>query len=138
MKKLSFFVALVLTFVVGCKTCDDCLVMERTVPVSEYSKTVDEMAKQIEMQNRYEAMDVQETIYGDKVTIRVIAEKMSVSRSYQRSVVKLQRENCQLKKRVTELEKQIKDSKLVPVTVSTNGNVSVDLRNVGSKVISVY
>ena len=138
MKKLSFFVALVLTFVVGCKTCDDCLVMERTVPVSEYSKTVDEMAKQIEMQNRYEAMDVQETIYGDKVTIRVIAEKMSVSRSYQRSVVKLQRENCQLKKRVTELEKQIKDSKLVPVTVSTNGNVSVDLRNVRSKVISVY
>ena len=138
MKKLSFFVALVLTFVVGCKTCDDCLVMERTVPVSEYSKTVDEMAKQIEMQNRYEAMDVQETIYGDKVTIRVIAEKMSVSRSYQRSVVKLQRENCQLKKRVAELEKQIKDSKLVPVTVSTNGNVSVDLRNVRSKVISVY
>jgi hypothetical protein len=125
-------------FVVGCKTCDDCLVMERTVPVSEYSKTVDEMAKQIEMQNRYEAMDVQETIYGDKVTIRVIAEKMSVSRSYQRSVVKLQRENCQLKKRVAELEKQIKDSKLVPVTVSTNGNVSVDLRNVRSKVISVY
>jgi len=138
MKKLSFFVALVLIFVVGCKTCDDCLVMERTVPVSEYSKTVDEMAKQIEMQNRYEAMDVQDTIYGDKVTIRVIAEKMSVSRSYQRSVVKLQRENCQLKKRVTELEKQIKDSKLVPVTVSTNGNVSVDLRNVRSKIISVY
>ena len=138
MKKLSFFVALVLMLIVGCKTCDDCLVMERTVPVSEYSKTVDEMAKQIEMQNRYEAMDVQETIYGDKVTIRVIAEKMSVSRSYQRSVVKLQRENCQLKKRVTELEKQIKDSKLVPVTVSTNGNVSVDLRNVRSKVISVY
>lgn len=138
MKKLSFFVALVLMLVVGCKTCDDCLVMERTVPVSEYSKTVDEMAKQIEMQNRYEAMDVQKTIYGDKVTIRVIAEKMSVSRSYQRSVVKLQRENCQLKKRVTELEKQIKDSNLVPVTVSTNGNVSVDLRNVRSKVVSVH
>lgn len=138
MKKLSFFVVLTLMLIVGCKTCDDCLVMERTVPVSEYSKTVDEMAKQIEMQNRYEAMDVQETIYGDKVTIRVIAEKMSVSRSYQRSVVKLQSENCQLKKRVTELEKQIKDSKLVPVTVSTNGNVSVDLRNVRSKIISVY
>lgn len=138
MKKFSFFVALVLMLVVGCKTCDDCLVMERTVPVSEYSKTVDEMAKQIEMQNRYEAMDVQKTIYGDKVTIRVIAENMSVSRSYQRSVVKLQRENCQLKKRVTELEKQIKDSQLVPVTVSTNGNVSVDLRNVRSKSISVY
>lgn len=138
MKKLSFFVVLTLMLIVGCKTCDDCLVMERTVPVSEYSKTVDEMAKQIEMQNRYEAMDVQETIYGDKVTIRVIAEKMSVSRSYQRSVVKLQRENCQLKKRVAELEKQIKDSKLVPVTVSTNGNVSVDLRNVRSKIISVY
>lgn len=138
MKKLSFFVALALMLVVGCKTCDDCLVMERTVPVSEYSKTVDEMAKQIELQNRYEAMDVQETLYGDKVTIRVIAEKMSVSRSYQRSVVKLQRENCQLKKRVTELEKQIKDSKLVPVTVSTNGIVSVDLRNARSKVVSVY
>lgn len=138
MKRLSFFVVLTLMLIVGCKTCDDCLVMERTVPVSEYSKTVDEMAKQIEMQNRYEAMDVQETIYGDKVTIRVIAEKMSVSRSYQKSVVKLQRENCQLKKRVTELEKQIKDSKLVPVTVSTNGNVSVDLRNVRSKIISVY
>ena len=138
MKKLSFFVALALMLVVGCKTCDDCLVMERTVPVSEYSRTVDEMAKQIELQNRYEAMDVQETLYGDKVTIRVIAEKMSVSRSYQRSVVKLQRENCQLKKRVTELEKQIKDSKLVPVTVSTNGTVSVDLRNARSKVVSVY
>lgn len=137
MKKLSFFVALALMLVVGCKTCDDCLVMERTVPVSEYSKTVDEMAKQIEMQNRYEAMDVQETIYGDKVTIRVIAEKMSVSRSYQRSVVKLQRENCQLKKRVTELEKQIAASKLIPVQVSTNGNITVDLRNVKPKVISV-
>ena len=120
MKNLSFFVALVLMLVAGCKTCDDCLVMERTVPVSEYSKTVDEMAKQIEMQNRYETMDVRETIYGDKVTIRVKAEKMSVSRSYQRSVVKLQRENCQLKKRVTELEKQIKDSKLAPVTVSAH------------------
>ena len=137
MKKLSFFVALTLMFVVGCKTCDDCLVMERTVPVSEYSKTVDEMAKQIEMQNRYEAMDVQETIYGDKVTIRVIAEKMSVSRSYQKSIVKLQRENCQLKKRITELEKQIDASNLVPVQVSTNGNITVDLRNVKPKVISV-
>ena len=115
-----------------------CLVMERTVPVADYTKTVDEMEKQIEMLNRYEAVDVQETIYGDKVTIRVKAEKMSVSRSYQRSAVKLQRENCQLKKRVTELEKQIKDSKLVPVTVSTNGIVSVDLRNVRSKVVSVH
>ena len=138
MKKLSFFVALALMLVVGCKTCDDCLVMERTVPVADYTKTVDEMEKQIEMLNRYEAVDVQETIYGDKVTIRVKAEKMSVSRSYQRSAVKLQRENCQLKKRVTELEKQIKDSKLVPVTVSTNGIVSVDLRNVRSKVVSVH
>ena len=124
--------------VVGCKTCDDCLVMERTVPVADYTKTVDEMEKQIEMLNRYEAMDVQETIYGDKVTIRVKAEKMSVSRSYQRSAVKLQRENCQLKKRVTELEKQINDANLVPVTVSTNGIVSVDLRNVRSKVVSVH
>lgn len=95
------------------------------------------MAKQIEMQNRYEAMDVQETIYGDKVTIRVIAEKMSVSRSYQKSIVKLQRENCQLKKRITELEKQIDASKLVPVQVSTNCNIAVDLRNVKPKVISV-
>lgn len=138
MKKLSFFVALITLLVAGCKTCDDYLVMERTVPVADYTKTVDEMEKQIEMLNRYEARDVQEAIYGDKVTIRVIAEKMSVSRSYQKSVVKLQRENCQLKKRVSELEKQIKDSKLVPVTVSTNGNVSVDLRTVRSKVISAY
>ena len=138
MKKLSFFVALALMLVVGCKTCDDCLVMERTVPVADYTKTVDEMEKQIEMLNRYEAVDVQETIYGDKVTIRVKAEKMSVSRSYQRSAVKLQRENCQLKKRVTELEKQINDANLVPVTVSTNGTVSVDLRNVRSKVVSVH
>ena len=112
--------------------------MERTVPVADYTKTVDEMEKQIEMLNRYEARDVQETIYGDKVTIRVIAEKMSASRSYQRSAVKLQRENCQLKKRVTELEKQINDANLVPVTVSTNGTVSVDLRNVRSKVVSVH
>ena len=138
MKKLSFFVALTALLVAGCATTSDQLVMERTVKIKDYTKTVDEMTEEIERNNTYEANDVQTTIYGDRVTIRVIAEKMRLARRYEKCAVKLQNENASLKRKVSELEKQIKDSQLVPVTVSTNGNVSVDLRNVRSKVISVY
>lgn len=138
MKKLSFFVALTALLVSGCATTSDQLVMERTVKIKDYAKTVDEMAEEIERNNTYEANDVQTTIYGDRVTIRVIAEKMRLVRRYEKCAVKLQNENASLKRKVSELEKQIKDSNLVPVTVSTNGTVSVDLRNVRSKVISVY
>ena len=138
MKKLSFFVALAALLVAGCATTSDQLVMERTVKIKDYTKTVDEMTEEIERNNTYEANDVQTTIYGDRVTIRVIAEKMRLVRRYEKCAVKLQNENASLKRKVSELEKQIKDSQLVPVTVSTNGNVSVDLRNVRSKVISVY
>ena len=138
MKKLSFFVALIALLVAGCATTSDQLVMERTVKIKDYTKTVDEMAEEIERNNIYEANDVQTTIYGDRVTIRVIAEKMRPVRRYERYAVKLQNENASLKRKISELEKQIKDSKLVPVTVSTNCNVSVDLRNVRSKVVSVH
>ena len=138
MKKLSFFVALITLLVAGCATTSDQLVMERTVKIKDYAKTVDEMAEEIERNNVYEANDVQTTIYGDRVTIRVIAEKMRPVRRYERYAVKLQNENASLKRKISELEKQIKDSNLVPVTVSTNGSVSVDLRNVRSKTISVY
>lgn len=138
MKKLSFFVALITLLVAGCATTSDQLVMERTVKIKDYAKTVDEMAEEIERNNTYEANDVQTTIYGDRVTIRVIAEKMRLVRRYEKCAERLQNENASLKRKISELEKQIKDSQLVPVTVSTNGSVSVDLRNVRSKTISVY
>lgn len=136
MKFFSFFAVAVLFLTAGCVT-NDKLVMERTVPVSQYTETVKEMVKEIEALNRYEANDVLETICGDRVTIRVIAERMTNMRCYEKNAVRLQNENLALKKRVNELEEQVAKHKLVPVNVSTNGSVTVDLRNVRTKCISV-
>jgi len=112
MKKLLIVIVFgVAAVATGCCTQNKELVMERTVPVDQYSATVEEMAKQIEMLNRYEARDVQEKIYGDRVTITVRATMMSPTDSYRKSAVKLQNENLRLKKKIARLEAELEKVK---------------------------
>ena len=87
------------------------LVMVRTVPVSEYKKTVSLLTDEIEKQNRYEARDVKHDIYGDHVTIAVYAERMTNNRLQMRSIVKLQNEVCKLKRENAALKEELVNAK---------------------------
>lgn len=87
------------------------LVMVRTVPVSEYKKTVSLLTDEIEKQNRYEARDVKHDIYGDHVTIAVYAERMTNNRLQMRSIVKLQNEVCKLQRENAKLKEELTNAK---------------------------
>ena len=111
MKKLMF--ALCATALVGLTGCvsESTLVMSRTVPTDKYQDEVEEMFRQIELKNRYEADDVQSEVIGDKVKITVVAREMRTVRVLERKCCKLQNENIQLKRRIADLEAQLPDKK---------------------------
>ena len=110
--------------------------LTRTVRVCEYEKTVREMAKILEENPRYDANDVKTEVHGDNITITVYAELMSPYQYYRKRTYQLSKENFQLQKRISELEKELKIYKLIPINV-TNGTISVDLTNVHTRVISI-
>ena len=110
---LPLIAALVVGIISGCKSVErrNMLRMERTVPVASYKSTVDEMVKQIEKDNLYEALYVDDEIRGDSVNITVWADKMPAARSYQRKCIALQNENLELKSKVATLKKEIEKLK---------------------------
>ena len=111
MKKLMF--ALCATALVGLTGCvsEPKLVMSRTVPADKYQDEVEEIVRQIELKNRYETVDVQSEVIGDKIKITVVALEMPTTRALQRKCCKLQNENIQLKRRIADLEAQLPDKK---------------------------
>ena len=111
MKKLLFLASIIAVVTTGCVSDGvqpESLAMTRTVKVADYEKTVTEMSKQIELQNKYEARDVKTQIYGDYITITVYAERMREIDVRTKSLIRLQDENLRLKRELEALKKDLK------------------------------
>ena len=110
-KKLLFLTSIIAVVTTGCVSDGvrpESLAMTRTVKVADYEKTVTEMSKQIELQNKYEARDVKTQIYGDYITVTVYAERMREIDARTKSLIRLQDENLRLKKELEALKKDLK------------------------------
>ena len=141
MKKLMLIFVIVSVYLItGCVCTKSAepkrISLTRTVRVCEYEKTVREMADILEENTRYDANDVKTEVHGDNITITVYAERMTPYQYYRKRTYRLSKENFQLQKRISELEKELKIYKLIPINV-TNGTISVNLTNVYTKGISI-
>lgn len=87
------------------------LVMVRTVPVAKYKETVSSLHEEIEKHNNYEARDIQTSVNNGYVTIAMYAERMTVNRSRDRHIIKLQNEVVRLTRENADLKKELQDAK---------------------------